>query len=84
MKFDQDLETAEVGEAITIFLNDEIDINRGNFFVNINSFLKPSQEAIIDVVWMTDSVLEIGNSYMIKLSVKKRVFILKKFYLKLM
>ncbi|WP_234414129.1 hypothetical protein [Buchnera aphidicola] len=82
-KFDQDLETAEVGGAITIVLNDEIDINRGDFFVNINSFLKPSQEAIIDVVWMIDSVLEIGNSYIIKLSGKKRVFILKKFYLKL-
>lgn len=76
LKFDQDLDTAEVGEAITIVLKDEIDVNRGDFFVNFNSPLKPSREAIVDIVWMTDTVLKINNSYAIKLAGKKtRVYI---------
>ncbi|AYN24924.1 sulfate adenylyltransferase subunit CysN [Buchnera aphidicola] len=78
LQFDKDLEKAEVGEAITIVLKNEIDVNRGDFFVNVDSLLKPSREAIIDVVWMTNSILEIGNSYIIKLAGKKiRVYIKK-------
>ncbi|QCI20554.1 sulfate adenylyltransferase subunit CysN [Buchnera aphidicola (Brachycaudus cardui)] len=74
--FDKNLKKAEIGEAITIVLDNEIDINRGDFFVNIDSSLKPSQEAIIDIVWMTDNVLSIGESYHVKLSGKKtRVYI---------
>jgi len=74
--FEQDLKKAETGESITIVLKDEVDVNRGDFFVNIDSFLKPSQECIIDIVWMKDHALSIGESYNIKLSGKKtRVYI---------
>ncbi|QCI16086.1 sulfate adenylyltransferase subunit CysN [Buchnera aphidicola] len=74
--FDGDLKKATVGQAITIVLKNEIDINRGDFLVNINSSLKPSQEAILDVVWMTNNKLLIGQSYDVKLSCKKvRVYI---------
>lgn len=76
LTFDQDLEKAEVGQSITIVLKDEIDISRGDFFVNIDSPLKPSQEATIDIVWMADSLLVEGQSYCVKLSGKKtRVYI---------
>jgi len=76
LKFNQDLQEAEIGEAITVVLKDEIDINRGDFFVNVSSSLTPSREAIIDIVWMTDDILKIGNSYTIKLAGKKtRVYI---------
>lgn len=74
--FDGDLIKAEIGQAITIVLKDEIDVNRGDFFVNVDSFLQPSREAIIDVVWMTNDVLLIGQSYNAKLSGKKiRIYI---------
>jgi len=69
--FNQDLKYAEVGEAITITLKDEIDINRGDFFVDINSVLTSFKEAIVDVVWMIDAELLVGQSYNIKLSGKK-------------
>ncbi|QCI17232.1 sulfate adenylyltransferase subunit CysN [Buchnera aphidicola (Aphis helianthi)] len=71
LTFNQDLKIANPGEAITIVLKDEIDISRGDFFVNINSNLEPSQEAIVDVVWMSDKSLKIGESYNVKLSGKK-------------
>ncbi|CAL4326479.1 sulfate adenylyltransferase subunit CysN [Buchnera aphidicola] len=74
--FDKNLDKAEIGEPITIVLKDEIDVNRGDFFVNIDSSLCPSQEAIIDIVWMTDNLLLIGESYNVKMSGKKtRVYI---------
>ncbi|QFQ32586.1 sulfate adenylyltransferase subunit CysN [Buchnera aphidicola (Aphis fabae)] len=71
LTFNQDLKTAYVGQAITIVLKDEIDISRGDFFVNVDSDLEPSQEAIIDIVWMSDDPLKIGKSYNVKLSGKK-------------
>lgn len=74
--FDKNLEKSESGEAITIVLKDEIDINRGDFFINVDSSLQPSQEAIINIVWMTDKRLLIGESYNVKMSGKKtRVYI---------
>lgn len=74
--FDQDLKYAKVGQPITIVLKDEIDINRGYFFVNINSTLRPNREAIMNVVWMTENSLLEGQSYNVKLSGKKtRVYI---------
>ncbi|QCO70972.1 sulfate adenylyltransferase subunit CysN [Buchnera aphidicola] len=74
--FDQNLKKAEIGQSVTVVLKDEIDINRGDFFVNIDSVLQPSRESIIDIVWMTDNVLLKGQSYNIKLSSKKiRIYI---------
>ncbi|QCI22861.1 sulfate adenylyltransferase subunit CysN [Buchnera aphidicola] len=74
--FDQNLKKAEIGQSVTVVLKDEIDINRGDFFVNVDSILQPSRESIVDIVWMTDNVLFKGQSYNIKLSSKKtRVYI---------
>ncbi|XOT89042.1 MAG: sulfate adenylyltransferase subunit CysN [Buchnera aphidicola (Diuraphis noxia)] len=70
IEFNKDLKYAEIGQPITIVLEKEIDINRGDFFVNINSDLQPMQEAIIDIVWMTSKILSIGQSYNAKLSGK--------------
>ncbi|WP_422667605.1 sulfate adenylyltransferase subunit CysN [Buchnera aphidicola] len=69
--FDKDLQVANSGQAITIVLEDEIDISRGDFFVNIDSSLKPTKEAIVDIVWMVDEILLPGQSYNVKLSGKK-------------
>lgn len=67
----KDLEKAETGQSITIVLKDEVDVSRGDFFVSVNSSLKPSREAIIDIVWMSENVLLKNQSYGIKLSGKK-------------
>ncbi|WP_178919308.1 sulfate adenylyltransferase subunit CysN [Buchnera aphidicola] len=71
LMFDQDLKKAHVGQSITLILKDEIDISRGDFFVNIDSNLEPSQEAIIDVVWMSNDPLKVGEVYNVKSSGKK-------------
>ncbi|AWH90377.1 sulfate adenylyltransferase subunit CysN [Buchnera aphidicola (Melanaphis sacchari)] len=74
--FDKDVKKADSGESITIVLKDEIDISRGDFFVNTDSKLKPVQEAIVDIVWMDNNPLKIGQSYKVKISGKKtRIYV---------
>ncbi|ALD15357.1 sulfate adenylyltransferase subunit 1 [Buchnera aphidicola (Aphis glycines)] len=71
LMFDQDLKIAHVGQSITLILKDEIDISRGDFFVNVDSNLESSQEAIVDIVWMSDDPLKAGEVYNVKSSGKK-------------
>ncbi|CAL4324067.1 sulfate adenylyltransferase subunit CysN [Buchnera aphidicola] len=79
--FEKDLKIAYSGQAITVVLEDDIDISRGDFLVNVNSDLIAHKKAVIDVVWMTDTTLLVGQEYMIKLSGKKtRVYIEKILY----
>ncbi|BAH82986.1 sulfate adenylyltransferase subunit CysN [Candidatus Ishikawella capsulata] len=79
--FDGNLQTAVTGEAITLELHDDIDITRGNFLVDLRSTLKPIQHAKIDVVWMTNKPLKIGEMYDAKIMTKKvRVYIEKIHY----
>ena len=65
--YDGDLENAFVGQAVTICLEDEIDVSRGDMLV------KPEQTPIIDhqlqanVVWMTEQPLTSGKQYDFKL-----------------
>ncbi len=45
--FDKDLKKSEISRPIKIVLKDEIDINRRDCFVYINSTIKTFQEAIV-------------------------------------
>ncbi|MEX0606114.1 MAG: sulfate adenylyltransferase subunit CysN [Marinobacter sp.] len=65
--FDGNLEEAYVDQAVTLTLDDEIDISRGDMLV------KPEDEPLVsnrfnaNVVWMIDQPLETGRLYDIKL-----------------
>ncbi|MEG3135177.1 sulfate adenylyltransferase subunit CysN [Rouxiella sp. T17] len=69
--FDGDLQEAWAGEAITLVLDTEVDISRGDTLVDINETLKPVQNAKVDVVWMAEQPLSVGQSYDIKVGGKK-------------
>jgi sulfate adenylyltransferase subunit 1 len=69
--FDGDLPEAVPGEAITLVLNDEIDISRGDLLVAAEETLKAVQGASVDVVWMAEQALTPGQSYDIKIAGKK-------------
>ncbi|QCI24471.1 sulfate adenylyltransferase subunit CysN [Buchnera aphidicola (Muscaphis stroyani)] len=69
--FNEDIQKSESGQSITIVLKDEIDISRGDLFVNFDSPLKPCQEAIVDVVWMSENNLFKGQAFYVKSSNKK-------------
>ncbi|MCJ8313961.1 MAG: sulfate adenylyltransferase subunit CysN [Pseudomonadales bacterium] len=65
--YDGDLQTAFVKQAVTICLEDEIDVSRGDMFV------KPNQEPFIDnkfqanMVWMIEQPLTTGRQFDFKL-----------------
>jgi len=69
--FDGDLEQAHSGQAITLTLNDEIDISRGDTIVHAGDEVALSNQLLADIVWMAESPLEIGRQYDIKVAGKK-------------
>ncbi|QGF26112.1 sulfate adenylyltransferase subunit CysN [Pantoea eucalypti] len=69
--FDGDLQEAGAGEAITLVLQDEIDISRGDLLVDASETLAAVQSASVDVVWMAEQPLQAGHSYDLKIAGKK-------------
>ncbi|WP_027704709.1 sulfate adenylyltransferase subunit CysN [Zymobacter palmae] len=66
--FDGDLNEAQVGQAVTVTLKDELDISRGDLIVAADDTLKAASGASVDVVWMTEAPLEIGKRYLLKVA----------------
>ena len=65
--FDGNLERAVAGQAVTLTLNDEIDISRGNVLVRADQaapYISRSVNAT--VVWMADQPLVLGKLYNLK------------------
>lgn len=69
--FDGDLQEAGAGAALTLVLNDEIDISRGDLLVAASADLQAVQSATVDVVWMAEQPLQAGQSYEVKIAGKK-------------
>lgn len=69
--FDGDLPRAIAGEAVTLVLQDEIDISRGDLLVDADTVLPAVSEAKVDVVWMAEQPLQVGQRYAIKIAGKK-------------
>lgn len=63
---DGDLEEAVAGQAVTITLNDEIDISRGDMLVEPKARPDFADQFEAKVVWMHDEALLPGRSYLIK------------------
>ena len=62
--FDGNLEHAIAGQAVTLTLNDEIDISRGNVLVREDQVRPEISRAVnATVVWMADQPLSIGKLY---------------------
>ncbi|MCW3479161.1 sulfate adenylyltransferase subunit CysN [Neisseriaceae bacterium JH1-16] len=68
---DGDLAEAFVGQAITLTLEDEIDVSRGDMLVRSEE-LAPRVAQVVDahLVWMDEQPLAIGKEYTFKLAGK--------------
>ena len=64
--FDGELETATAGMAVTLTLEDEIDISRGNMLVRPHELPNSSRDFAANVVWMTEDALHVDREYEIK------------------
>lgn len=67
--YDGDLEYAIPGEAITVTLEDEIDISRGDMIVHRENQPHVSSHFKATVVWMTEQPLVAGKQYNFKVGV---------------
>jgi sulfate adenylyltransferase subunit 1 (EFTu-like GTPase family) len=68
--YDGDLDSAVPGESITVTLNDEVDISRGDMLVHSDHHQPHvSSQFKATVVWMTEQPLVSGKTYSIKVGV---------------
>lgn len=66
--FDGNLEHAFAGQAVTLTLNDEIDVSRGNMLVRADQGVPTISRSVkATVVWMADHALVLGKLYNIKI-----------------
>ncbi len=65
--YDADLPQASAGEAVTLVLDREIDVSRGDLIVAADSPALLSDRLSADVAWMDEAPLDPGRSYWLKL-----------------
>ena len=76
--FDGNLDTAEAGQALTLTLNDEIDISRGDVIVPAASKAAVTNRIQAKLVWMHEAPLVLGKSYNFKLGSKNTSAVVRK------
>jgi sulfate adenylyltransferase subunit 1 len=66
--FDGNLDRAFAGQAVTLTLNDEIDVSRGNVLIRADQGIPAISRSVqATVVWMADQPLVLGKLYNIKI-----------------
>ena len=65
-----DLEEAVSGQSITITLEDEIDISRGDILTTIDAPAKVADQFEATIVWMSDEPMLPGRPYLLKIGTK--------------
>ncbi len=63
---DGDLEEAGADQAVTLTLEDEIDISRGDFLCSVRDPAAQSDQFAAHLIWMSDKPLLPGRQYFIK------------------
>jgi bifunctional enzyme CysN/CysC len=67
---DGDLESATVGQSITLTLTDEVDVSRGDLIVKADSPAEVAAQFEATIVWMNEAPLLRGRSYLMKIGTK--------------
>ncbi|ODS24108.1 sulfate adenylyltransferase subunit CysN [Candidatus Endobugula sertula] len=65
---DGDMPCGFVDQAITLILEDEIDVSRGDMIVKADEMLQPTNHLRAHIVWMSESVLEQQKPFFFKFS----------------
>ncbi|MGG1518211.1 GTP-binding protein [Paenibacillus oryzisoli] len=66
---DQDRNYAYAGQPVTIQLDREVDVSRGNVFTK-DSRIQEAHSFSATILWMDDSVLTPGKNYLVKVGTK--------------
>ncbi|MCL2914165.1 sulfate adenylyltransferase subunit CysN [Shewanella corallii] len=67
---DGELDVAGKGQAVTITLNDEIDVSRGDMLVCGKQAPKVADSIFAEVVWMSEQPMQVGKEYLFKAGTK--------------
>lgn len=68
--FDGSLPQAFANQAVTITLNDEVDVSRGNMLVKKDALPHVSSRLRARLIWLHDSPMKVERQYYIKFSCK--------------
>ena len=66
--FDEQMQSAKAGQAVTVVLDREIDISRGNVIVPVDQQCEVSDQFEVNMVWMSQEPGYVGRSFWIKLA----------------
>ena len=69
--FDQKLNRAEAGDAITVVLADEVDVSRGDWIVPSTQPIQLVSKLDAHIVWFDSQELKLGHTYEIKVAARK-------------
>jgi len=70
VSFDGDMQSATVGQSITLTLADEVDVSRGDLIVTADSPAEIANQFEATVVWMHEAPLLRGRTYLLKIGTK--------------
>jgi len=80
--YDGNLEYAYAQQAITLTLNDEIDVSRGDVIVKSDEQPDHAANLDVDIVWMSEEPLTKGKQYFIKRASTQTIGSFDSFYYK--
>src|SRR5262249_54094366 len=66
LSYDGELDEARAGEAITVTLEDELDISRGDLLIGEEKLPSISHTFSANLVWMHEKPLKHGSYYLLK------------------
>lgn len=67
---DGDLETAKAGDAVTILLDDAIDVSRGDVLAKPDAACIVGSQFAAHVLWMSDQAMLPGRSYVMRIGAR--------------
>ena len=65
-----EVQTARAGEAVTITLEDEVDISRGDLLAPVSSRPDVADQMAAHVIWMSDEAMLPGRPYILKIGAR--------------
>ncbi|MBV2142340.1 sulfate adenylyltransferase subunit CysN [Falsochrobactrum sp. TDYN1] len=64
--YDGDLQSASEGQAVTLVLEDEIEVSRGNMLVSMEDRPEVADRFTASIVWFGEEPLQPGRSYLLR------------------
>jgi len=66
VSFDGELDEAFTPQSVTVTLEDEIDVSRGDMLVHVHNVPEVENTLEAMIVWMDESALQLGKNYRVK------------------